>query len=215
MRAKLQIQLEQGMQELGVAPGENQSGPLLDYLELVEKWNKSYNLTRVTAPHQMIGRHLLDSLALLPYIHGAALLDIGSGAGLPGIPLAITRPGINVVLLDSGGKKIRFLNHIVRTLHLNNVNTVHERIEAYQPALLPDTICARAVTALPQTIEWCAHLMGPDTRLLAMKGRYPEQELLALPAGFMIDEVLALDVPGEPAERHLVIVCRDKTIDIS
>jgi 16S rRNA (guanine527-N7)-methyltransferase len=204
----LKKQLEQGLQQLSLGLDAAAVTRLLDFLELIGKWNRSYNLTTVSDPAQMVSRHLLDSLALQPRVHGDTLLDIGSGAGFPGIPLAIALPETRVVMLDSGGKKIRFLNHVIRTLGLENAMTVHERVEAYQPRQCPETITARAVAALPQLIEWCSHLLGPDTRLLAMKGRYPEQELLALPAGFMIDNVIAMKVPGESADRHLVIVRR-------
>ena len=207
--------LEQGCAQLSLQLDNSQIVQLLDYLGLVEKWNRTYNLTAAMAPADMVSRHLLDSLALMPHIRGDSILDVGTGAGLPGIPLAVALPNARVALLDSAGKKVRFLNHVIRTLGLTNASTVPERAEAYRPEQLPDTITARAVAALPRVVQLCEHLVGPDTRLLAMKGRYPEQELLALPAGFMIDEVLALDVPGESAERHLVIVCRDKTIDIS
>ena len=208
-------QLKQGCAELSLELESSQLVQLLDYLDLVEKWNRTYNLTAAMGPADMVSRHLLDSLALLPHVRGGSLLDIGTGAGLPGIPLAIALPETRVVMLDSTGKKVQFLNHVIRNLGLDNASAVHDRIESYRADLIPDTITARALAALPQIVDWCEHLVGPETRLLAMKGRYPEQELLALPAGFMIDEVLALNVPGESAERHLVIVCRDKTIDIS
>lgn len=207
----LRVLIERGIKQLNLDLTGRQVKQLLDYLELIRKWNRSYNLTMVSSPEQMLGRHVLDSLALLPHVQGKTVLDIGSGAGLPGIPLAIALPGASVVLLDSGGKKVRFLNHVIRTLKLTSASTVHERIEAYQPEVCPDIICARALAALPRVLEWCDHLVGPETRLLAMKGRYPEQELLALPAGFMIDEVIVLAVPGESSERHLVIIRLDNS----
>ena len=213
MRANLQAQLEQGAAKLSLALNATQIARLLDFLELVEQWNTSYNLTAVNKPVDMISRHLLDSLALLPHVRGERLLDIGTGAGLPGIPLAVALPHTKIVMLDSGGKKVRFLNHVIRTLALTNAATEHARIESYKPKVSPDTITARAVAALPTMIGWCDHLMGPDTRLLAMKGRYPEQELVALPAGFMIDEVIVLAVPFDAAERHLVIVRREVSRD--
>lgn len=196
---------------LSLELGSGQLQLLLNYLDLVEKWNHSYNLTAVTSPANMISRHLLDSLSLLPHVRGDNILDIGTGAGLPGIPLAIARPEASILMLDSSGKKVRFLNHVIRALALPNAATVHDRIESYRPVTRPDTITARALAALPQIVNWCENLMGPQTRLLAMKGRYPEQELLALPAGFMIDEVILLAVPGESSERHLVIVRRDNS----
>jgi len=205
----LQNHLQQGVAQLSLDLDTGQISQLLDFLGLLEKWNRAYNLTAVDSPADMVNRHLLDSLAPAPYLHGDSLLDIGSGAGLPGIPLAIAFPGMQVMMLDSAGKKVRFINHVIRELALPNAGTRHCRIEAYQPRVCPDTITARAVAALPKIVGWCDQLMGPDTRLLAMKGRYPEQELLALPAGFMIDKVVALDVPFDASERHLAIVRRE------
>ena len=213
MRANMQAQLERGTKKLSLALDAGQTTQLLDFLELVVKWNRTYNLTAVNSPADMVSRHLLDSLTLLPHIRGERVLDIGTGAGLPGIPLAIALPQTKFVLLDSAGKKVRFLNHVIRTLKLRNAVTVHSRIESFQPEVSPDTITARAVATLPGIINWCDHMMGPDTCLLAMKGRYPEQELLALPAGFMIDDVIMLAVPGESAERHLARVRREARRD--
>jgi 16S rRNA (guanine527-N7)-methyltransferase len=207
-RNQLQTQLEGGAAQLSVELGPEQVEKLLDFLGLLKKWNRSYNLTAVDNPPDMVERHLLDSLALVPHISGTSLLDIGTGAGLPGIPLAIALPHLRVVMLDSAGKKVRFINHVIRELGLGSATTEHTRIESYLPDICPDTITARAVAALPKMIGWCDRLMGPETRLLAMKGRYPEQELLALPAGFMVDKVIAMAIPGGSADRHLAVVKR-------
>lgn len=151
-------------------------------------------------------RHLLDSLAILPYLADGPLLDVGSGAGLPGLPLAIARPGLEVTLLDSAGKKARFLRHCVRTLGLDNVEVVSARVENFQPGVEFGTITARAFSALTAFAEAVRHLSGPKTRLLAMKGKRPGEEINDLPDWVRVDSVQPLEVPGLAAQRHLVLM---------
>lgn len=175
------------------------------YLRLLAKWNAAYNLTAVRDPEDMIARHLLDSLVVLPYLAGARVLDIGSGAGLPGIPLAVARPELGFTLLDTNSKKTRFLTQAVGELALNNVEVVHSRVENYRPERKFDTLVSRAFAGIADMLALARHLCAPGGRFLAMKGAYPEEELAAVPAEYAT-EVVALEVPGLKAQRHLVIL---------
>ena len=187
--------------------------PLLDYLSLLLRWNRTYNLTAVRDPHEMVTKHLLDSLAMHPYVDGlaragGALADLGTGAGLPGIPLAIAKPGLRVTLVESAGKKARFMREAVRHLKLADVQVAESRIEALDMPGAFDAITARALATLPLLVEWGGPLLKPDGRLLAMKGVEPAEEIAALPAGWAVEAVHPLRVPGLPAQRHLVVVRR-------
>ncbi len=179
---------------------------LLSYLELLVQWNASYNLTAVRDPLEMVSRHLLDSLSVLPWIRGEHLLDAGTGAGLPGIPLAILQPELSVTLLDSTGKKIRFLRHVKRRLALENIQPVQARLESWQVQEVPNCIISRALTNLAGFVEASRHLADRDTMLLAMKGKYPATELEALPDWTVVHSVEKLQVPGLQEDRHLVIM---------
>lgn len=197
--------LEQGLQQLGTPLAAEQRRLLLAYLRLLEKWNSAYNLTAVRNPADMVTRHLLDSLAILPHLHGRRVLDIGTGAGLPGIPLAIARPALAFTLLDANAKKTRFVTQAVGELHLINVEVRQARAEQYHPAQNFDTLVSRAFASIADMLAAARHLCAPGGRFLAMKGTYPENELAAVPAGYSV-EVLALAVPGLSAERHVVIL---------
>ena len=179
---------------------------LLSYLELLVQWNASYNLTAVRDPLEMVSRHLLDSLSVLPWIRGEHLLDAGTGAGLPGIPLAILQPELSVTLLDSTGKKIRFLRHVKRCLVLENIRPVQARLESWQVQEMPNCIISRALSNLTGFVEASRHLAARETLLLAMKGKYPEIELEALPDWTEVHSVEKLHVPGLQEDRHLVIM---------
>jgi len=178
---------------------------LLAYVDLLDRWNRTYNLTAVRDPAAMITRHLLDSLSILPWICGPRLLDAGTGAGLPGVPLAIARPELDVTLLDSSGKKVRFLNHLQRELGLLNVHPVQARLEEYEPGSGFDTIVSRAFASLAGFVTATRHLAG-GARLLAMKGRFPAAELDELPGWVQLHSVEKLEVPGLQEDRHLVIM---------
>jgi len=182
-----------------------QFSELLAYLDLLQRWNRTYNLTAVRDPAAMIPRHLLDSLSILPWVSGRRLLDAGTGAGLPGVPLAIVRPELDVTLLDSSGKKVRFLNHLRRELGLQNTRPVQARLEEYEPGSSFDTIVSRAFASLADFAEAARHLAGA-ARLLAMKGRYPEAELQDLPGWVQLQSIEKLAVPGLQEDRHLVIM---------
>jgi 16S rRNA (guanine527-N7)-methyltransferase len=190
------------------------AAPLLKYLGELVLWNKAYNLTSVRQPVEMVTRHLLDSLAILPHVgaaHGrdsVTVIDVGSGAGLPGIPLAIANPKLHVTLLDSGGKKARFLRHAQRTLPLANVTVVEARAEAFQPPQRFDVIVSRAFSALGDFLRATAALGADGGRWLAMKGKLDRKELADVPPGFRVEQEIQLQVPGLDEERHLIIVSR-------
>jgi len=178
---------------------------LLAYLDLLQRWNRTYNLTAIRDPREMLVRHLFDSLSVLPWVVGRRLLDAGTGAGVPGIPLAIARPQFDVTLLDSAGKKVRFLNHVKRELKLDNVNPVQARLETFEPPSAFDTIVTRAFASL-RTFAGAARHVAGAARLLAMKGQYPAEELGDLPPWVRVHAVEKLAVPGLQEDRHLVIM---------
>jgi len=203
--------LESGLRELGLDPAFAE--PLLAYLALLARWNQTYNLTAVRDPHEMVGKHLLDSLAMHPFVdalaaRGGSLADLGTGPGLPGIPLAIVKPGLKVTLVESNGKKARFLREAVRQLGLKDVRVAEARIEAVAEPGAYDAITARALATLPLILELGGHLLKPDGVLLAMKGVYPADEIAALPAGWTVTAAHPLRVPGVTGERHLIEVRR-------
>jgi len=200
----LREQLTAGLNELSLSLEAFQIEQLLAYVGLLEKWNKTYNLTAVRKPRDMISHHLLDSLAILPWVSGDSLVDVGSGAGLPGVPLAIARPEMAITLVDSLGKRCRFLSHVVRELKLKNISVVESRAEDWLATEQPALITARAVAALPVLLEQTRHLFAADTVMLAAKGRWPQLELDALPADFCLAESIKLDIPGVAGERHLL-----------
>jgi len=201
----LKAQLASGLRQLGLEQGAVPA--LLAYLAELEKWNAAYNLTAVRDPTEMVTRHLLDSLVMAPHVSGP-LLDVGSGAGLPGIPLAIVRPELAVTVLDSNGKKARFLRHAVRTLKLGNVAVVEARVEEHRPQAPYAAITSRAFASLGDFFSLTGHLLAPDGQWLAMKGKLDDSETQDLPAGVGIVEIKNLKVPGLAEARHLVVARR-------
>jgi 16S rRNA (guanine527-N7)-methyltransferase len=175
---------------------------LLAYLDLLAKWNKTYNLTAVRDPLGMVSRHLLDSLAALPFIRGSTLADLGSGAGLPGIPLAIARPDLAVTLVESNGKKARFLREVARSLPLSNVAIAQARIQDVTGRF--DCVTARALASLAEMLAWGGHLLAPGGRWLALKGRVDAAEIAGVPDTFRVVAVHPLAVPGIDGERSLI-----------
>ncbi|CAM2744516.1 16S rRNA (guanine(527)-N(7))-methyltransferase RsmG [Legionella worsleiensis] len=170
---------------------------LWQYLLLLKKWNTAYNLTAVRKPEEMISKHLLDSLAVIPWLKGTRILDVGTGAGLPGVPLAIAQPDKQFVLLDSNGKKIRFLNEVKRQLDLENLEIVQSRVENYHPARGFDTVTSRAFSSLDQMIYWTQHLIADNGIWLAMKGRYPDTELSMIHQNYHVEQYTVAGVEGE------------------
>jgi 16S rRNA (guanine527-N7)-methyltransferase len=205
-RNALQATLEQGIDTLGLELPAAAVPRLLDFLELLERWNATYNLTAVRDPAEMVTRHLLDSLAILPHVQGHSLVDLGTGPGLPGIPLAIAAPGREILLVDSNGKKVRFLREAIRALKLDGVRALQSRVEAVEGQF--DCVTARAFASLADMLDWGGHLLAPQGQWLAMKGRRPDDEFADLPAGFEVREVVELAVPGLAGERHLVTLAR-------
>jgi len=203
-RDPLRQRLGAGLAALRIDLPDDVVARLLDYLALLHRWNATYNLSAVRDPVEMVTRHLLDSLAIMPYVRGATLADLGTGAGLPGIPLAIVAPERAVTLVDSNGKKTRFLRAAVRELRLANVSVAEVRVEAVQGRF--DCITARAFATLADMLAWGGHLLAPGGRWLALKGRHPQDEIDALPPGFSVEAVVPLVVPGLEAERHVVII---------
>jgi 16S rRNA (guanine527-N7)-methyltransferase len=203
-------ELSRGAQQLAVGLSANQQELLLAYLALLIKWNKAYNLTAVRDPDEMVSRHLLDSLSVVPHVAalGDHWLDVGSGGGMPGIPLAILFPDRRFTLLDSNGKKTRFLTQVKLELKLANLEVIHSRVEAVQPERPFAGIISRAFSSLEDFANWTRHLGDGDTRWLAMKGVHPSDELVALPDDFRLEAEHALAVPGCQGQRHLLILRR-------
>lgn len=209
--------LTQGAAELGVVLTEQQSLLLLQYLYLLNKWNKAFNLTAVRDPKQMLSRHLLDSLSLLPIVRNKrrinpsnqfTVLDVGTGPGLPGIPLAICMPDTNFVLLDSNGKKTRFVFQASVESGLKNVEVQTTRIENYQSVNQVDIVVSRAFASLNDFVNGCHAVAGPDTRLIAMKGLYPTQEIADLPPLWMVISAQQIHIPGSEGARHFIELAR-------
>ncbi|MBV2132318.1 16S rRNA (guanine(527)-N(7))-methyltransferase RsmG [Pseudomonas sp. MAP12] len=203
-------ELARGAAQLGVELSALQQEQLLAYLALLIKWNQAYNLTAVRNPDEMVSRHLLDSLSLVPFVREAGdnWLDVGSGGGMPGIPLAILFPERRFTTLDSNGKKSRFQTQVKLELRLANLEVVHSRVENFQPVQPFAGIVSRAFSSLADFANWTRHLGDAETRWLAMKGVHPAEELAELPADFRLEAEHALQVPGCQGQRHLLILRR-------
>lgn len=179
---------------------------LLCYLDLLISWNKVYNLTAIMNPLDMVTKHLLDSLAVISHVSPGRILDVGSGAGLPAIPLALARPELSITALDSNQKKIRFIKQVMLELRIQNLQAVHHRVENYLPTMPYDAIIARAFASIFDLVTMTAHLLVPGGLWLAMKGVRPDAELVGLPSECMIKEIIPLRIPNLQAERHLVVL---------
>lgn len=204
--ARLRERLTAGLDGLGLTLAEEAVERLVTYVLLLTKWNRAYNLTAVRDPMEMVSKHLLDSLSIVPELPPGRLIDVGSGAGLPGIPLAIAEPDRPVTLLDTNGKKTRFLTQAATELGLANITVVQSRVEDYTPDFPFCVVTTRAFSTLADMLHGSRHLLAPEGRLLAMKGASPDEELGAIPPEFTVLEVKPLAVPGLQAERHLVMV---------
>lgn len=200
--------LAEGLDRLGVEASDAAVAKTAEFATLLDRWNKTYNLTSVREIARFVPLHLLDSLALLPYLHAGTLLDVGSGAGLPGIPLAVMRPDMQVTLLDSNSKKSAFQQQAVIELGLGNVEVVSRRVEQFRPPAGYAQIVSRAFSELADFVGLTGHLLAPGGRWLAMKGLYPGQEIGRLPQDVVVEAVHKLVVPGVDGDRHLVVIKR-------
>lgn len=199
--------LEELLNAAGIALSDGQKRQLVRYVELLDKWNKAYNLTSVRDPGQMLIRHILDSIVVNAHLRGQRFIDVGTGAGLPGIPLAIVRPDSRFTLLDSLGKRIRFLRQVQHELRLDNIEPVQCRVEEFIPAAGFDGVISRAFASVGDMLSWCHHLPAvPEGRFYALKGVVPSEELAALPENFVVESVITLSVPQLQGERHLVVI---------
>ena len=194
------------LDEAGISLTDHQKNQLVAYVGLLDKWNKAYNLTSVRDPNEMLVRHILDSIIVAPYLQGSRFIDVGTGPGLPGIPLAIVRPESHFTLLDSLGKRVRFLRQVQHELKLDNVTPVQSRVEAF-PAEPPfDGVISRAFASLNDMGSWCHHLPAANGHFYALKGLAQKEEMESLPEGYDIVEVIELHVPRLEGERHLVVI---------
>jgi 16S rRNA (guanine527-N7)-methyltransferase len=204
----LQMQLAQGLADLGTALPPGADERLLRYLALLRKWNRVYNLTAIREQQRLVTHHILDSLAVLPHLLPGSIVDVGTGPGLPGVPLAIARPGHPVTLLDSNHKKGAFLRQVVIDCELRNAQVHIGRAEDWRPAESFTVVISRAFSDLPGFVEAAGHLAAPNGMLAAMKGVYPDEELALLPVTVRVERVVRLEVPGLKADRHLVLMRR-------
>ena len=202
MKAKLENLLAQAEIQLT----DLQKDQLIQLVQLLHKWNKAYNLTSVRDPQEMLVKHILDSIVVSPYLQGDRFIDIGTGPGLPGLPLAIINPTKQFVLLDSLGKRISFIRNAVRELGLTNVEPVLSRVEEYQPEQKFDGVLSRAFASLKDITDWCHHLPKKDGYFYALKGIYHEDEVQELDKKFEVKDVITLNVPELVGERHLIVL---------
>jgi len=207
--AELAAALDAGLAGLGLGLSPAQREALLVLLGELAEWNGRFNLTAIRDPREMVPKHLLDSLSVQPWLHGTRVADVGTGAGFPGLPLAIANPAMRFMLIESVGKKARFVEHVVDTLGLGNVEVVNARAEALKPKHRFDTVVCRAVGKLGEFVRVAGHLCVRGGRMLAMKGQYPEAELGPLPRGWRLAGVHPVQVPGLDAQRHVVVLERE------
>tara|TARA_Y100001936_G_scaffold251064_1_gene305703 strand:- start:1995 stop:2627 length:633 start_codon:yes stop_codon:yes gene_type:complete len=208
----LELQLDKGVSTLGIVLPKGAVSRLLQYLGLIEKWGKVYNLTAISKPEAMLSLHVLDSLAILPHISGPLLADVGSGAGLPGVPLALARPDWHVVLFESNHKKAIFLRQVCIELNLKNIEVIAERVEGFIPEEMFDTVISRAFSGLAEYVQQAGHLCKEGYKggvIVAMKGERPREELVQIPGRFVINKIFPVMVPGLSVKRHLVFIGRN------
>ncbi len=206
MTAQWRERLASGAEVLGVSLSDRQLGQLLDYLQALDKWNKAYNLSAVRDPELMLQRHLLDSLAVVPHLHARRVIDVGTGGGLPGVVLAICFPDRHFTLLDSNGKKTRFIFHVKTQLGLDNIQVENCRVESHCPAQPYAAVISRAFASIADMVRGCRHLLDQDGVFMAMKGVYPAAELEEAETLCRLESAIQLQVPGEAGERHLLFL---------
>jgi 16S rRNA (guanine527-N7)-methyltransferase len=207
-KSQKQDQLKRGLELLQLTCNEKQLNQLLNYLDLLERWNKAYNLTAIRDPFDMINLHLLDSLAISAELQGDRFIDVGTGPGLPGIPLAIINQNKNFTLLDSNGKKTRFLFQTKLELGLDNISEVNQRVQDFHPKQTYDCVLSRAFSSLGDMVENCHHLLNQNGYFLAMKGKLPQTELRELPKNYKVEKLHSINVPGVEGQRHLIKIVK-------
>ncbi|HFG2120702.1 TPA: 16S rRNA (guanine(527)-N(7))-methyltransferase RsmG [Vibrio cholerae] len=205
----LRVKLDALISKTSLTVTEQQREQIVGYVQLLDKWNKAYNLTSVRDPMEMLVKHILDSLVVSPHLVGERFIDVGTGPGLPGIPLAIMHPDKEFVLLDSLGKRIRFLKQVIHDLKISNVLPVQSRVEEFDPESGFDGVLSRAFASMTDMVNWCQHLPKPNAGVfLALKGVRPDDEITLLPEWCSVTDIKALQVPELEGERHLVILSR-------
>lgn len=196
--------LQDSLKHSDLVVTEFQQRQLISYVLLMDKWNKAYNLTSVRDPEQMVIKHIVDSIVVAPFLDKTQYIDVGTGPGLPGMPLAIMCPDKHFILLDSLGKRVRFMKQVAYELKIDNIQAVQSRVEDYEPSVTIDGVLSRAFASLKDMLHWCQHLVDSQGVFLALKGQIPIDELQQLPLGFTLQDTIKLDVPGLEGERHIV-----------
>ncbi|MDH1472399.1 16S rRNA (guanine(527)-N(7))-methyltransferase RsmG [Shewanella sp. GD03713] len=205
----LSAQLEAYLAEINLPATAEQKKQLLDFVSMLNKWNKAYNLTSVRDPEAMLVRHIMDSLVVSPHLQGERFIDVGTGPGLPGIPLAIMNPDKTFVLLDSLGKRIRFQKQVAFELGIHNISSIESRVEAYQPEQKFDGVLSRAFASIHDMLTWCHHLPAEHGQFYALKGQLSDEEMQQIPAGFVVTETIELQVPRLDEQRHLLKIIKE------
>lgn len=203
---EIEERLQAGLATMRIEVQPEVAQQFMRFLQLLEKWNRAFNLTAVRDPAEMVTRHILDSLSARPFLTGLSVLDVGTGAGFPGLPLALVEPLRHFTLLDSAGKKIRFVRHVLGELAVDNVIVEQSRVQVFEPADLYDVVISRAFSSLNNFVGHCGRLVATGGCLLAMKGRYPDAELTGVPGIWEVVDVVRLDVPGLAGDRHMVVM---------
>ena len=205
----LSAQLEAYLAEINLPATAEQKKQLLDFVGMLNKWNKAYNLTSVRDPEAMLVRHIMDSLVVSSHLQGERFIDVGTGPGLPGIPLAIMNPDKTFVLLDSLGKRIRFQKQVAFELGIHNISSIESRVEAYQPEQKFDGVLSRAFASIHDMLTWCHHLPAEHGQFYALKGQLSDEEMQQIPAGFVVTETIDLQVPRLDEQRHLLKIIKE------
>jgi 16S rRNA (guanine527-N7)-methyltransferase len=208
LQSELLAILEDSLKDSDLVVTQEKQLQLINYVLLMHKWNKTYNLTSVRDPRDMVIKHIVDSIAVAPFLDKIRYIDVGTGPGLPGIPLAIMCPDKQFVLLDSLGKRVRFMRQVAYELKIANIQPVQSRVEDFVPDVDIDGVLSRAFASLKDMLHWCQHLVDSHGVFIALKGQLPTNELEELPLGFILQETIKLNVPGLDGERHIVNIKR-------